>query len=407
MRLFEQLGTDIDERWKATDFDTRAFPAIASEALEGSQAIADLDAFDVVRWVLDSDELPPQRNIESMFGEPPVQVYDHPKFVIQVLHWLDGTTAIHQHSFNGAFHVLAGSSVHSLFQFTETRRVNTAVLLGDVTLMKAEILERGATRPILHGNALIHSLFHLERPSVTVVVRTVSQANDVPQYQYIRPGIAFDSFYKPQLVRRRIQALTLFSQSGHCDYKDLLQDTLARADEFTFLQVAIASLQHMTVPDLERRIREAGRADEAFVDGVCAALHGLARESQIVRLRGHYHTPDQRFFLALLMSFRSAGEMWPLIRARYPDADPEVLVMRWLKELRGATYSTPFSDVAFDDATEDVVRLMLGGTPIDEVHNSLRREFDEADVDAHFATVLQIREALQASIFSPVFTMSA
>src|SRR5260221_10214303 len=107
------------------------------------------------------------------------------------------------------------------------------------------------------------------------------------------------------------------------------------------------------------------------------------------------------------MSFRSAGEMWPLIRARYPDADPEVLVMRWLKELRGATYSTPFSDVAFDDATEDVVRLMLGGTPIDEVHNSLRRGVGEADGHAHFATGLQIREALHASIFSPVFTMSA
>jgi hypothetical protein len=37
---------------------------------------------------------------------------------IEALFWVDGTTSIHQHSFSGAFQVLAGKSIHSRYRST-------------------------------------------------------------------------------------------------------------------------------------------------------------------------------------------------------------------------------------------------------------------------------------------------
>ena len=42
------------------------------------------------------------------------------------------------------------------------------------------------------GPEFIHSLFHLERPSMTVVVHNGSSGQPFPQYDYRLPGLGFD-----------------------------------------------------------------------------------------------------------------------------------------------------------------------------------------------------------------------
>jgi hypothetical protein len=44
-------------------------------------------------------------------------VYAGRRFYVEVVFWAEGTTAIHQHSFSGAFQVLVGSSIHTLYGF--------------------------------------------------------------------------------------------------------------------------------------------------------------------------------------------------------------------------------------------------------------------------------------------------
>jgi hypothetical protein len=61
---------------------------------------------DVLEWVLKAPELPEQRDIRANFAEPPISVFDSPRFHIQVLCWRSGTTAIHEHGFAGGFIVL-------------------------------------------------------------------------------------------------------------------------------------------------------------------------------------------------------------------------------------------------------------------------------------------------------------
>jgi hypothetical protein len=51
-------------------------------------------------------------------------VYEDPRVYIQILFWLEGRRDIHQHEFSGAFHVLTGSSIHSMFAFENARAVS-------------------------------------------------------------------------------------------------------------------------------------------------------------------------------------------------------------------------------------------------------------------------------------------
>ena len=92
-------------------------------------------------------------------------------FYIDVLFWLDGTTNIHQHGFWGAFQVLAGSSVHCRFGFDLAEEINHRLRIGKLRLLETELLGLGAIRKILGGELFIHSLFHLDRPSVSIVIR--------------------------------------------------------------------------------------------------------------------------------------------------------------------------------------------------------------------------------------------
>src|SRR5947209_8405025 len=115
--FFTGLGRTVLARWKEQNFSPALFPELARDALEEQPPAKSVDVASLVKEFLLNDEQPFQT--QSGFGQPELVVYDDPRFYIQILCWLEGTTDIHQHMFSGAFHVLAGSSIHSRFAFEE------------------------------------------------------------------------------------------------------------------------------------------------------------------------------------------------------------------------------------------------------------------------------------------------
>src|SRR3954468_22324970 len=158
--LFEALGRTVLERWKRKNFSLVKFPEIARAAHDERPPAKRIDLPALVREFLLSDEQPPQT--DSDFGEPELVAYSHPRFYIQLLFWTDGTTAIHQHEFSGAFHVMHGSSIHAHYEFEKVRPVTPHLRVGDLRMKKMELLETGRTVPIISGPQTIHSLFHLD-----------------------------------------------------------------------------------------------------------------------------------------------------------------------------------------------------------------------------------------------------
>ena len=67
------------------------------------------------------------------FGDLPLTLARGNGFSIQLLLWTVGSTAIHTHSFSGAFTVLKGSSLHTLYQMETRQRLSAGGSLRRVS----------------------------------------------------------------------------------------------------------------------------------------------------------------------------------------------------------------------------------------------------------------------------------
>jgi hypothetical protein len=330
--FFKKLGDTVLERWKRENFSLVKFPGIAQEALDERPPAKRVSLPKVMRDFLLGEEQPLQT--DSPFGEPELVVYHHPRFYIQLLFWLDGTTAIHQHEFSGAFHVMHGSSIHAHYEFEKARPITPYLRIGNVKMKQMEILESGRTVPIVSGQESIHSLFHLDSPSVTVVVRTHNDPGTAPQFNYLPPHIAIDPLHSDLLTMRRKQLLDVLEQVEDPGYAALVMAMLTDLDferGFYVLQHCMAYLQQLDA--WEPAIEVFEQKHRALAAGVAASLREEVRRNVIKSLRSTITEPEHRFFLALLMSAPTRADLLSLVVQRFPNQPPLAVILRWVEEL--------------------------------------------------------------------------
>jgi hypothetical protein len=196
--LFKQLGDEIERRWLAVNYSEAEFPALAKQALEEFDLPSKTDPWTAVDWALAQTELPAQMDLHGRFAQPPLTLYVAPRFHVDIYFWFSSTTALHQHAFCGAFQVFEGSSLHSWYEFEREEAVNMFTEVGRLDIKVCQILEKSMAQEIWPGRPYIHSLFHLEEPSVTIVVRTRRSPLELPQFSYYKPGLAVDAYYEDE-----------------------------------------------------------------------------------------------------------------------------------------------------------------------------------------------------------------
>src|SRR5262245_45941087 len=187
MQFFQDLGSLVEHRWRDRNYGEDIFLEIAEQALAEAAPADHVDPWDVIRWLNTTTHLPEQQDVDGNFGEPPITLFCGPRFHIDLYFWLDGVTSVHEHGFCGAFQVFLGSSIHSQFNFEKDQTINAHFSTGQINLREVELLREGDIRRILPGSQYIHSLFHLDRPSATVIIRTYKTPDRQPQYEYHRP----------------------------------------------------------------------------------------------------------------------------------------------------------------------------------------------------------------------------
>jgi hypothetical protein len=334
--FFKELGCTVLERWKRANFSLEKFPDIAGAALDKQPPAKHVDLPAFMRDFLLTEEQPSQT--DSPFGEPEIVAYSHPRFYIQLLFWLDGTTAIHQHEFSGAFHVMHGSSIHAHYEFEKAKSVTPYLRVGNVRMKKMQILESGRTVPIVSGQQTIHSLFHLDSPSVTVVVRTQHDPGTGPQFNYLPPHVAIDPHHSDLLTMRRKQLLDVLEQVEDTGYAELMMEMIADLDferGFSVLQHGMGYLQRLD--EWEPAIKAFEKKHGPLAAGVEATLREEVRRNVIKDLRGTIIEPEHRFFLALLMNAPTRDDLLALVKQRFPKEAPVAVVLRWVQELTEAS----------------------------------------------------------------------
>jgi len=411
--FFENLGRTVLQRWKRVNFSLEKFPEIAKKALEETPPSEQVDLATLIEDFLLNDERPQQS--QSGFGQPELVAYDHPRFYIQILFWMDGTTDIHQHEFSGAFHVMHGSSIHAHFTFENGRSVTPYLRLGDVCMKRIELLPTGRTVPIISGSSCIHSLFHLDTPSVTVVVRTHNDPGTAPQFNYLPPHIAMDPMHNDTLTMRRKQLLDMLEQTGDPGYAEIVHEMIKVLDferGFYVLQHCMGHLQYLGgwLAVLGTFRKKHG----ALAAGVAVTLEEGMRRDRIKEMRGRISDPEQRFFLALLMNAPTRASVVKLVRQRFPEQSGTVTIQRWTQELTDETDTgVIILDAVFPESLEVEIdkqselfhaalnHFMSGGKKLPSSLSHLQAGQIEQLRGAFTASSLRVLVDVRAVSFSP------
>ncbi len=426
MNFFNELGSLIEQRWRAQNYDAEVFPALAAQALAEASLDQHLSPWDIIQWLFHAPHLPSQQDIPGKFGDPPITLFSGPRFHIDVYFWLDGTTSIHQHAFCGAFQVLAGSSIHSHYRFACDEVINEHFHLGAMTLETVELLEQGQIKPILPGERYIHSLFHLDRPSATICVRTYHTMTGSPQYNYVKPSFAIDPFYSDPLTTKLLQSAALLLKMEHPDALAMIDDLLTRADfqtTFSLLDLTRGFLHGKPLENafglttgeeqFQRLMTTARRRHGQRVDLIPPVFAEAKRQNNLIHRRSQITSPEHRFFLALLLNVPSREKVLEMVAQRFPDSDPIETVTDWVEELAntklwGSAEANVLGLSNFDDDYLWVFQSLLKGFSLEQTMRAFAEE-NAADCNAEeqqqLATLYD--SIAQSMLFKTIFVQSS
>lgn len=398
---FTQLGLAIKEAWKAKAFKRQWLPEIAATALTENPPGTCLDFLDVIEWAETTGVLPQQARLDEAFGQPPLTVFWDERFRIDVLFWHTATTGIHQHKFCGAFTLLAGSSVHSTYNFSLERKLSPALQFGNISVRNVEFLTPGMVREIVSGSNLIHSLFHLDTPSVSVVVRTPDDLDSGPEFEYKPPHLAIDPSHSNQATTKKSQLLRLLLIIKSPAYERLAKLAIDNSDlHIAFLVLRQAIVHFETLDVFERLVEAARNRHGEDLELLLPSLEEEWRRSLIVTLRKQITEPDHRFFLALLMNLPTQAEIVKVISSRHTDANALSLIQRWSRELSGLDSI----GIEFDETIALLFRYLLERKSFEEILALLRQEYSHGSVNSQRELIEDACKRIQHSeLFRPLF----
>jgi hypothetical protein len=385
---FARLGEEVARRWRARNNEISSFAEIAASSLADSGLIETIATAEIARWFLGSGPLPEQRG--RPVAQPSITVYNGAGFFIELLIWVDVPTSIHQHNFAGAFGVLRGSSVHTRYRFAPAERLSPQLALGDLQFASSELLQHGDIRAIEPGDRLIHALLHQERPSISLVVRTPEIPEYEPSLRYLPPGLAFDTNYSPQPIRTQVNFFRTLATTDPALFRELAEQTIATGDiwlAYKVIQIAAIGAHSATAALLKAlRKRHAG-----FADVLAAAMLEKLRHDSIMRAMQDISHPEHRYLLAMLFNAPNRAVIDQLIKARFPDADPEEKIVEAVSALSAAGHL----NFGRDERSLSLLRFALRGASLKDAARALGERFgDDSETQAATArTWYQIKFA--------------
>jgi hypothetical protein len=321
MRPILELGSVIDREWRKKNYDDLLFPQLAAAALSRSDEWYSTSLDQIVEWFTSATDLPPQ-HLDG-FGQPNVRVFANHKFRVELLFWFESTTSIHEHAFSGAFGVVSGSSLHTQYNFETTHRPCPELATGALTLRSSDLLRRGASHPIEPGASYIHSLFHLDYPSVSIVIRTHEDRRHTPQMRYARPGLAEAEQYDPYPHKAILAVLEAMGRISDALFARAAVSVIAEHDLLTAFRAARSVLRSSAAESVKKQVFERfAERDASLAHIMSEVVERQRRDGVLVAKRAEITDPEQRFLLALLLNIPDRSTILSLVSDRFPDVDP-------------------------------------------------------------------------------------
>jgi hypothetical protein len=345
LSLLQNLGSSIERSWQSAEYDQSLFPRLCADELGKARLHEHVSPDDIVSAVF-AGKLPQQVDLDATFGQPPVTLFRGRRFYIAALFWVDGTTTIHDHAFAGAFQVLAGESIEANFSFAPERDVGGNMRLGRLLGGQTALRRAGDVRAVPAGPSFIHSLFHLARPSVSLVVRTFKDPTVATQFNYSSSGIAVDPFLQDPVRDRTIQVCELLRETEDRQFEERVGDLIAGADAHTAFSIVQSCTKVADVTLLDRMVERI--RDREVGNRVRRWVAGRRRTEFLITRRARVSDPELRFMLAVLLNSRRRVDVLALVAGAAPGVDPAKQTAAWLQRL-----------------SEVTIRLQIGSAPFE------------------------------------------
>jgi len=140
------------------------------------------------------------------FGEPSIIVAESENWVFEVISWRYMVTAIHEHSYYGAFKSLEGKRLHFTFEFTDDLSFSDdrSLKLGLLNCIGMHEINAGEVNCILKEREFIHSVWPLSKNCSTVVLRQKGPSNS---WSYLPNRITYDERLAERYLSKRLRYL--------------------------------------------------------------------------------------------------------------------------------------------------------------------------------------------------------
>ena len=242
---FAEVEASVYRCWDRDDDDHLA--GAATRALEECRELLAFDPAECLQWALDTGVVLPEQSWSFDFGQPAITVARNAEFRIDLLYWIENATAAHDHITCGAFASVLGDRLHGQYSFASEERLGPWVETGHLSKLDLEVMREGEARPL--RPELIHDVFWLSKPSVTLVVRCANHpgASTRKPRSFWAPGLALvpKAHHETSLVSRRADGLGLMRMANQTLYEEALRRSLEGPDPsfayYAFTAAAVSS----------------------------------------------------------------------------------------------------------------------------------------------------------------------
>ena len=224
-------------------------------------------------------------------------------------------------------------SIETRYRFEPERAFDGHFVMGKLQVVETSLNAPGAVTPIRAGaGGLVHALFHLERPSVSIVVRTFRDAHAGPQFNFARAGIGYDPFFVEAYRDRALQLVTMLRRTEHPAFERLVGDLIARSDLHMAYRV-LGACAELSDAGLFARLLDRVSDRPAAAAVFEAAFREARRVGFLYSRRALVKDPELRFFLGVLLNATRREDALALVHARAPEAEPAAKTAAWVRRL--------------------------------------------------------------------------
>jgi hypothetical protein len=388
------LARHIDAAWGAASYREEAFAEIAVGSLDKLAPFKQFSA----RWLLD----------EIVLGTPSTDPGDHgatevvplhrgPRFAIFAHLWMDSFADPHAHSWTGAYQVIDGSSLEAHYEFSETNRIEPKFHLGDMSIRSIQTRRTGDSVPVFRGRRTIHALCHVERPSVSLSVRSSESYGGLTLDHWL-PGIAIQTGFEDNVTVAKMRCLDVLGESDPSRYMKTLVAALERCDPrsaFLLLRHAHTRFRDRDRIDLSRANRVAKRRWRKVGERILAAIESVRRSAIFKERREKLRDHGHRVLLGALYLCPDRRSLFRVIADYYDETTKEAIarVGRAVTELLAKETGRFCLGVPEDPVTDVIVQRLVTGHSFEHVLAGMRSKF--ADVERARDDVHKLYRAIQ------------